>query len=145
MSCTPSSASWRCFASALLVLGLSAAASAEEPPAALWDSQDRAQSSFERFADEWMTKVQSSTVDAQQRPTIRPGANGGPMITYRGYGDDYSVELRPTGHASAPYVGILRYQEQVYSCRDAQATDCSVASTIPVTEIFRFQNGRWVY
>jgi hypothetical protein len=33
----------------------------------------------------------------------------------------------------------------MYTCSDAKATRCSVASTTPVTEIFRFQDGRWVY
>ena len=36
-------------------------------------------------------------------------------------------------------------QEQVFTCADTGATRCRIASTTPVTEIFRFQNGRWVY
>jgi hypothetical protein len=66
-------------------------------------------------------------------------------VTYRDHASDFAVELRPTGYAAAPYVGILRYSEQIFSCRDIAANDCTLSSQIPVTEIFRFQNGRWVY
>lgn len=126
-------------------LSLFATAAPGEPPAALAnDAEARAHASFSRFADEWMAKVQRSVAEAKANPTVRPGASA-PMITYRSYGDDYSVELRPTGHANAPYVGILRYREQLHSCSDANATECSVTSTVPVTEIFRYQNGRWDY
>lgn len=113
-----------------------------ESPAARADSgDDRAQHSFERFAEGWMEKVQELEASQRENPTVRPGASA-PLVTYRGYGDDYSVELRPTGHAQAPYIGLLRYTEHVYSCMDKE---CTVASTVPVTEIFRFQDGRWVY
>ena len=78
------------------------------------------------------------------RPSIRPGAAKS-VVTYRGFGDDYQVELRPTGHPASPFIGILRYTEQVYTCREASGSDCSVASSVPVTEIFRYQAGRWVY
>ena len=80
----------------------------------------------------------------EQKPTVQPGATSS-VVTYRDYGDDFTVELRPTGHAVAPYVGILRYQEQVFSCRNLGSNDCSLSSQIPVTEIFRYQDGRWVY
>jgi len=113
-----------------------------ESPAARAESGDEvAQHSFERFAEGWMEKVQELEESQRKHPTVRPGASA-PLVTYRGYGDDYSVELRPTGHAQAPYIGLLRYTEQVYSCKQEE---CTVASTVPVTEIFRFQNGRWVY
>jgi hypothetical protein len=42
-------------------------------------------------------------------------------------------ELRPTGNAQAPWVGLLRYCEQTPS-----------KSTI-VTEIFRYQANKWMY
>ena len=67
------------------------------------------------------------------------------IVTYRGFEEGFTVELRPTGHPAAPFVGILRYNEQVYSCNGVDASKCSVASSLPVTEIFRYQGGRWVY
>ena len=67
------------------------------------------------------------------------------IVTYRGFDDAFTVELRPTGHPTAPFVGILRYNEQVFSCNGVDASKCSVASSLPVTEIFRYQGGRWIY
>jgi hypothetical protein len=100
-----------------------------------------ARSSFQRFARAWMDKVKKLEAENRKKPTVQASAQG-TLTTYRGYGDDFSIELRPTGQAVAPYIGLLRYEERVYSCvKDS----CSVASTVPVTEIFRMQNGRWSY
>jgi len=67
--------------------------------------------------------------------------------SYRGVRDDFfRVQLRPTGSAKAPYVGVLQYQEQQIRCENPKARKgCKVVSTTPVTEIFRFQNGHWIY
>ena len=130
--------------SAGLLIACAAPSLAESPAAIPHGSDNRVRSSFERFADEWMQKVRKNEAEARSKPTVRPGANQ-PMVTYRGYGEDFAIELRPTGHASAPFVGLLRYSEHVYSCETAAARQCRIASTIPVTEIFRFQDGRWKY
>ena len=114
-------------------------------PAALADpGPERARASFDAFAQRWMDRVHRLEAHHRKKPTVSEGSNG-PLVTYRGYGEGYSVELRPTGNARAPYVGLLRYTEHVYSCSDLEAGRCSVASTVPVTEIFRYQNGRWNY
>lgn len=110
--------------------------------AAIAPADSRARASFTKFAESWMEKVQRMA--KQQKPTASPGAPNAP-VTYRNYTDDFTVELRPTGHASSPYVGILRYNEQIFSCRDIKTNDCTMSSQIPVTEIFRYQDGRWVY
>jgi hypothetical protein len=130
-----------------LVLGaalvLLAAPALADAPAAVSNAggETRARASFERFAQSWMDKVRRLEEDNRRHPTVKPGAQG-TTVTYRGYGDDFTTELRPTGHPVAPYVGLLRYTEHVYSCVEGS---CAIASTIPVTEIFRFQDGRWVY
>jgi len=54
---------------------------------------------------------------------------GGPRLIR----DAFETELRPTGNEQASWVGLLRYCEQTPS-----------KSTI-VTEIFRFQAGKWMY
>lgn len=111
-------------------------------PADLGDPGDeRARASFERFARSWMDKVKKLEAENRRKPTVRASASG-TTTTYRGYGEDFSIELRPTGQAVAPYIGLLRYTELVYSCVEER---CSVASTVPVTEIFRMQDGRWIY
>ena len=65
--------------------------------------------------------------------------------SHRGLSKSKVAELKATGHPTAPYVGVLRYHENLYTCSDRAATRCSVAAQTPVTEIFRFQNGRWIY
>jgi hypothetical protein len=124
---------------------LAAAPSLAEPPASIpGAAQERARDSFARFAQAWMDKVQRLAAEERRNPTIRPGAAEA-VVTYRGYGEDFSVELRPTGHPDSPFVGLLRYSELLYTCTDPKASDCTVASSVPVTEIFRFQEGRWIY
>ena len=126
------------------LLLISTAALADSPAALANPADTRAEASFHRFVEGWMQKVRALEQKHRSNPTIKQGASE-PVVTYRGYGEGYSVELRPTGNARAPYVGLLRYTEHVYSCRDMDVDSCTVASTVPVTEIFRYQNGRWNY
>jgi hypothetical protein len=53
--------------------------------------------------------------------------------TGREIGREFETELRPTGDTRAPWVGVLRYCER------------RRGSSAIVTELFRFQAGRWVY
>lgn len=109
------------------------------PPAAIPESgPERAERALRSFSTQWMTKIRGQA--SKQGP--RSGASG---ITYREYGEEVQTELKATGYAEAPYVGIIRYKEHIYSCADARGEDCQLASVTPVTEIFRFQGGRWVY
>ena len=132
---------WSLLLAAFLIAGPAAAG----PPAASPDADhDRAMVAFDRFADGWMKKLRQAERRSRERPEVRK-ASSGTRSTFRGYGDDVQIELRPTGHPSAPFVGLLRYQEHLYSCAAKAASSCSISRTQPVTEIFRFQNGRWVY
>ena len=83
-------------------------------------------------------------VESESRRSPDPIA-GSKWVTYRGYSDDFKLELKPTGSAEVPFVGILRYTERVYQCPSVAMRGCTVASVIPVTEIFRYQDGRWIY
>jgi hypothetical protein len=117
-------------ATAILFAATAASAGERQAPAAIapgGDAQVRA--AFDQFAKQWMAKVEKSAV---------PSKDGG----RREYAD-YSIELRPTGQSSAPYVGLLRYTENVVEC--AAPGQCATTASIPVTEIFRFERGRWVY
>jgi hypothetical protein len=128
-----------------LALLLMAAPAIADDVASIPDSADeRARASFSDFARTWMAKMQENEAQNRKNPTVQPGPSEN-VVTYRGIGEDFTVELRPTGHPSAPFVGILRYNEQVYSCDGANASKCSVSSSLPVTEIFRYQGGSWVY
>jgi hypothetical protein len=144
----PSLSLWyrRCvrFAAGCALLLLPATALAEGAAKIADAGRSRAEDQFHQFAKTWMANVQRLQTQDKNKPTVRPGA-GGSQYTYRGYGEDYSIELRPTGHPSAPYVGLLRYTELMYSCPSPGAPNCTVSSRVPVTEIFRYENGRWSY
>lgn len=114
-----------------------ATAGLAEPPASIPSSDPgmaRAEASFQDFAKSWMQKMEAAEANNRQK-----AAGGG----FRAYDEEFKIELKPTGSTSAPYVGLLRYEEQ--QCAAGSGGSCSVASTTLVTEIFRFQGGRWVY
>jgi len=102
---------------------------------------DAAAASFNAFATQWMAKMQRVEDENRRRPERVATGN----VTYKGYTDDFRVETRPTGYPGAPFVGLIRYSEQIFSCSDPGATRCGVKQTTPITEIFRFQDGRWIY
>jgi len=131
----------------ILGLWLCAPALADEAPrakATSSTSHERADRAFQDFARDFMAKVRSQEERERHKPRVAAGP-GAAVFTYRGYGEDFRTELRPTGQAAAPFVGLLHYTEHVYSCRDLDGGSCTVASTVPVTEIFRYQKGRWAY
>jgi hypothetical protein len=107
-------------------------------------SEERAAAAFEDFAREFMAKVHGQEQRERRKPRVAAGP-GSALFTYRGYGEEFRTELRSTGQAAAPFVGLLHYTEHVYSCKDLEGGACTVASTVPVTEIFRYQGGRWAY
>ena len=132
-------------AHAIICLAFAASAAHADSPASIPDSgRERAGAAFDAFAAKWMDRARNSEKEGRANPSVKPGATA-PLVSYRGYGDDYALELRPTGNPISPYVGLLRYTEHTYSCSDVEATDCSIVSSIPVTEIFRYQSGRWRY
>jgi hypothetical protein len=54
----------------------------------------------------------------------------------------FTAEVRPTGDATTPYIGTLRYCEEVYAC-DRRDAACLPSSRTEVTEFFRHQAGGW--
>jgi hypothetical protein len=130
----------------LLALGLASAALGA-PPAAIPNTdpaQQRAERSFDDFAQTWMQKMASAESQNRTKPKLAP-QGGTTVASYRGYESDYAIELKPTGSATAPWVGILRYHELTYTCADKSTSSCAPSKKMRVTEIFRFQGGKWVY
>ena len=127
---------------ALLLTATPAAAGslAAIPPA----GTEQARIAFSEFATSWMAKLEAAEIRNRKNPTVQSGPSPN-RVTYRGFGEDFSMELQPTGHPAAPYIGILRYNEEVFSCRKVVDANCSAVSSVPVTEIFRYQSGRWIY
>jgi hypothetical protein len=130
----------------LLALGIASAALAG-PPAAIPNldpAHQRAERSFDDFAKGWMQKMAHAESQNRVKPKLEP--QGGVMVaSYRGYEDGYVIELKPTGSKTAPWVGILRYHELTYTCADKSTGSCAPSKKMRVTEIFRFQGGKWVY
>jgi hypothetical protein len=133
-----------CAFGAPLALASAAAAEGKTPAAIPPADQAGASAALEAFASQWMDRMERVEDDNRRKPTVVRGA-ATPDISYRGYTNDFRIEIRPTGYPAAPFVGLIRYGEQLFKCSDPGATRCGVAHTTPVTEIFRFQNGRWVY
>ena len=86
------------------------------------------EASFRAFAVTWLAKMRKA--GAGQRRRIL---------------EAFETELRPTGSRVAPWVGVLRYCEQALRCTGASAASCQPSKSTVVTEIFRFQAGKWVY
>jgi hypothetical protein len=89
--------------------------------------------SFEGFSRDWIGKMRTIA-------TARASTAGPKQIR-----DVYEMELRPTGSAQAPYVGILTYCEVALHCSGAGQTSCKPSSSTVVRELFRYQAGQWVY
>jgi hypothetical protein len=129
-----------------LVLGLATAALAG-PPAAIPNpdpAHQRAERSFDEFAKGWMQKMARLESQNRAKPNLA-SQSGASVASYRGYDGDYKIELKPTGSSTAPWVGILRYHELTYTCADQSTASCAPSKKMRVTEIFRFQGGKWVY
>jgi hypothetical protein len=88
--------------------------------------------SFEKFSREWIGKMKTIAAArfAVDRKRLR---------------EAYEMELRATGSALAPWVGVLSYCELTLQCAGAAEESCKPARSTVVKEMFRFQAGQWVY
>jgi len=100
--------------------------------------------SFLGFARHRMKDLAARGIQAQRNPSIRPGASA-PLVTYRSYERRFRTEIQTTANAASPYVGMLHYTEDLYSCSDIEAVYCEIASSTPITEVFRLREGSWTY
>jgi hypothetical protein len=88
--------------------------------------------SFEAFSRGWIEKMKRVSVarGTARRTRIR---------------DTYEMQLRRTGSAPTPYVGVLQYCEIGLSCASASESSCAEATSTVVTEMFRYQGGQWIH
>jgi hypothetical protein len=136
----------RRLAAVFAALAVSWVAALADPPARVDPdaASRRARTSFETFAKDWMARAQARSERDRANPRLSPGAKD-LVATYREVGPDFETELQATGRPGTPWVGVLRYSESVVTCADLHATGCRVVSTVPVTEVFRLRDGRWIY
>jgi hypothetical protein len=114
-------------------------------PASIGDgSGSSAVRDFGTFAKSWMANMEKREISNRAKPNIEK-AGSRSYATYTGYAPEWNVEVHATGDRTAPYVGVLHYQEQRYTCKDATTRSCSIASSTPVTEVFPYRNGAWKY
>lgn len=99
---------------------------------------NHALSVFHIFTETWMNELR----DANALRTV--AASSGVRAVKR-VSMTHTDEVKATNSAVNPYVGILHYTEELYECADAAETNCTIIESTPVTEIFRYQNGAWIY
>jgi len=129
----------------LAAAGLALAATGQAEPASLGNgSEAGAFRAFGTFAKSWMGEMEQREQANRSRPTIEEQGSRS-YASYLAYAPEWKVEVHATGDATAPYVGILHYEEQRYTCRDTTTRSCSLATSTPVTEVFPYRDGAWKY
>jgi len=115
------------------------------------DDQE-AESKFQQFQQEWMQKLARNGLygPGSVQCELQPQDQGLFVATYKTLGQITSVRVKKTQSAGSPYVGILSYEELLYSCRgrtpeEARKGPFQFESRTSVTEIFRFSKGKWLY
>lgn len=133
---------WLVAAAVAVGLGLPGAASAD--PAKIAPGGGNAERDFGKFANSWMADMKQREASNRNQPTIERYA-GRTYATYTGYAPEWKTEVHATGDSSSPYVGVLQYKEQLFTCADETTRKCSVSRSTPVTEVFPYRNGKWKY
>ena len=131
----------------LLLLGCAAAAWAN-PPAAIPNSDpahQRAERSFHEFATGWMQKMERLESQNRAKPKLESQV-GTTVASYRGYADDFQIELTPDRlfhRALGRHPPLQR--DDLHVRGSARRRAAAPSKNTRVTEIFRFQGGKWIY
>ncbi len=134
----------------LILLSVVLALTLSGPFTAIADpGKPAAQKSFEQFVNVWMSKLDRIGKMNIRGLDIIPRDQGF-VGRYVCYGPECEFSIKETGSPETPFVGILRYSEKHFFKKGEtrQKTFQSpgmLTKRIPVTEIFRFTRGKWVY
>jgi hypothetical protein len=111
------------------------------------NSPQLVEQAFAKFAQGWLQSLSGAIPTPQNGPRfLAPNAPEEPEpFTYRDYGENFAIQMKPTGNDASPFVGILSYTENVYVCQGPTRDDCELVESSPITEIFPFRDGRWQY
>ena len=107
-------------------------------PSAANPEPNQALSAFRIFTETWMEKLRGASM-------LQPVAASSQGRALKRFSVTHTEEVKPTGSTTNPYIGILHYTEDLYQCADSTETSCTIVDSTPVTEIFRYQNGAWIY
>jgi len=106
-----------------------------------------AASAFPKFCEEWMQKL-----DARERANVShikwEQRADGVLGTYVGYSQEHTCELKEGSHKTP--VGTITYREVRYEKRgntipEAEKSTPNPVEVTEVTEIFRYEKGKWIY
>lgn len=107
--------------------------------------------SFERFAKSWMAKLEGINKLNSKNVGIKMSQPDGLyMGKYICYGPECKTSIKKTDSAETPYIGLIHYSEKQIlkkgvNMQDALNDPGTTIEETPVTEIFRFSRGRWIY
>lgn len=112
-------------------------------------SEETVNKLFADFVADWMKKLED--INNANRAKLKIQAvDGGFSCCYVHYGPEREFWIKRTDSPVTPFVGFLRYSEktlQKYGKTQEevlQNVERVIAET-PVTEIFRYSKGKWVY
>lgn len=110
---------------------------------------ETATTQFETFARSWVDRVGRNFKDRQGHVCVRQ--EGGEWVASYVAVEDTSLEttVKSKDSRTCPYVGVLRYQEHHFEARGASSDAVRQGPfervrRVRVTEIFRYDTGRWV-
>ncbi|MDL1959942.1 MAG: hypothetical protein LWX01_11425 [Deltaproteobacteria bacterium] len=107
------------------------------------------QESFEKFANAWMAKLDRMGKMNIRALNITPRDQGF-VGRYVCYGPECKFSIKETGSPETPFIGLLHYSEKHFlkkgeTRQETIQSPGMLTDNIPVTEIFRFTHGKWVY
>ncbi|UKL12989.1 hypothetical protein [Dissulfurimicrobium hydrothermale] len=114
-------------------------------------SDDEIRQSFERFAKAWMAKLEAISRENSKKIRLEPLERDGVYVgRYVCYGPECNISIKRTGSKETPYVGMIYYSEKQVlkkgpTRQDALNDPGTPIEEVPVTEIFRYTKGKWVY
>ena len=120
-----------------------------DKPQLIITTEEDALATFDAFTIEWMQKlVQTEDFHKTQAQVVE--SPDGFAVEYVGYIPDRLIKVKKTDSSDTPYVGILTYSEKKLRCagktkEEALQGPFEQVETNPVSEIFRFTKGKWVY
>lgn len=110
---------------------------------------EKAALQFESFAKNWVQRVQRNLRNRASKMQLRHDA--GEWVASYTEVQDASLEtkVKPSSSRVCPYIGVLRYHEYHYEARGASEDAVRNGPFTPVkrvrvTEIFRYDTGRWM-